>query len=241
MSYSSVFDSFLKHNPKSQPLSTPSSDHLLHGHLHCILYVPAGVCVDRATRCCVVPSFLHAQPQTGQDRTVRYRHFRGSLFCGVGNKSNVPGVYTRMGRFFTMSVTLISVIVMVVCYTLVAVKMLVKLSASRKKVGVLNTTRMTAPDTQRTNAIRVWRPDRITQPISASAKVAKTYKGVSLLLIITAVCVACWVPQLMSYVSMSIPSHVRGLSLVNSAANPLIYSIAGSMFRNDAKLFYRDA
>ena len=150
--------------------------------------------------------------------------------------------YVQMGRFFTMSVTLISVIVMVVCYTLVAVKMLVKLSAPRKKVGVLNTTRMTTPDTTpRTNDIRVWRPDRITQPNSASAKVAKTYKGVSLLLIITAVCDACWVPQLMSYVSMSIPPHVRGLSLLNSAANPLIYSIAGSMFRNDAKLFYRDA
>ena len=35
MSYSSVFDSFLKHNPKSQPLSTPSSDQ----HQLCVAFV----------------------------------------------------------------------------------------------------------------------------------------------------------------------------------------------------------
>ena len=35
MSYSSVFDSFLKHNPKSQPLSTPSDDpHERHTYIH---------------------------------------------------------------------------------------------------------------------------------------------------------------------------------------------------------------
>ena len=44
--------------------------------------------------------------------------------------------YEELGRFYAMSVTLISVLVIVVCYTLVAGKMLVNFSASRKKVGV---------------------------------------------------------------------------------------------------------
>ena len=143
--------------------------------------------------------------------------------------------YKDLARVFPMTVTLVCVVVMVVCYTLVAVKLLKNLKA-RKNVGAAGGAPSLAPgpSTVSHSVFGTGAPGANKVPI----KQAKAYKGVSLLFLITVIFIACWLPQWLAYTGVYVSSALRRVFLLNSAVNPFIYSVASAMFRNDVKQFY---
>ena len=149
--------------------------------------------------------------------------------------------YVLFARLFPMLVTLFSVIIMTICYTLLAIHLLNTLR-NRKKVGVLNATPSLepGPSTVSQNTIdgNVGNCDIAPVMYRVTAKQTKTYKNVLLLFIVTLVFIACWLPQWLAYVGVAVSREVLRIFLVNSAVNPFIYSVASAMFRNDVRQFY---
>ncbi|KAI0220211.1 hypothetical protein LSAT2_028253 [Lamellibrachia satsuma] len=146
--------------------------------------------------------------------------------------------YSYLARIFPMLVTLLSVLVMIVCYMLVAIKLLRNLRAAHKNVGVLSGPQSLAPGPSTASHRAAGKSDGTVEVNKVPANQAKTYKGVSLLFIVTVVFIACWLPQWLAYVGISVSAGVRRVFLLNSAVNPFIYSAASAMFRNDVRQFY---
>ena len=146
--------------------------------------------------------------------------------------------YSYLARVFPMLVTLLSVLVMIVCYMLVAIKLLKNLRAAHKNVGVLSGPQSLAPGPSTASHSGAGKSDGTVGVNKVPAKQAKTYKGVSLLFTITVIFIACWMPQWLAYVGISVSAGVRRIFLLNSAVNPFIYSAASAMFRNDVRQFY---
>ena len=71
------------------------------------------------------------------------------------------------------------------------------------------------------------------------ANQSKTYSSVTLLFIITVVFIACWLPQWITAIGITMPDAVRRIFVVNSVVNPFIYGVASAMFREDVRQFYR--
>lgn len=165
--------------------------------------------------------------------------FAAALSAGVLTFARMHR-YKEMSRVFPMLVTLFSVLVMIVCYMLVAVKLLRNLRASRKNVGVFGGAQSLSagPSTLTHSAVGKGKGDAAPSVSKASTKQAKTYKGVSLLFLITVIFIACWLPQWLAYVGFTVSAALRRVFLLNSAVNPFIYSVASAMFRNDVKQFY---
>ena len=151
--------------------------------------------------------------------------------------------HALLSRLFPMFVTLIPVVIMIICYTLVAAKLLMKARAARRNIGVQSAAQSSIPGpvtvSQTSNARNTGKVDNAQQTIYA--KDAKTYKGVTLLFIVTVVCTACWLPQWLAYVGLHVSTDLRRVFLLNSAVNPFIYGVTSSVFRNDVILFYRKA
>ncbi|KAK2189932.1 hypothetical protein NP493_93g03022 [Ridgeia piscesae] len=145
--------------------------------------------------------------------------------------------YKDLGRVFPMTVTLVSVLVMGVCYSLVAVKLLKNLKA-RKNVGVAGGASSLAPGPSTVSHSVVGTGGGAPGASKVPTKQAKTYKGVSLLFLITVIFIACWLPQWLAYTGVYVSPAVRRVFLLNSAVNPFIYSVASAMFRNDVRQFY---
>ena len=146
--------------------------------------------------------------------------------------------YSYLARVFPMLVTLLSFLVMIVCYMLVAIKLLKNLRAAHKNVGVLSGPQSLATGPSTASHRAAGKSDGTVGVNKVPAKQAKTYKGVSLLFIVTLVFIACWLPQWLAYVGISVSAGVRRVFLLNSAVNPFIYSAASAMFRNDVRQFY---
>ena len=107
-------------------------------------------------------------------------------FCGA--TMIVVGImwnYVPLYKIFPVSIIVSCVMVMIVCYILIAAKLLHDARHSRKNVGVISSTQTntTGTSTDPANTIGM-----------TTAKTARTYKGVSLLFIVTAVFIACWMP-----------------------------------------------
>ena len=107
-------------------------------------------------------------------------------FCGA--TMLVVGImwnYVPLYKIFPVSIIVSCVMVMIVCYILIAAKLLHDARHSRKNVGVISSTQTntTGTSTDPANTIGM-----------TTAKTARTYKGVSLLFIVTAVFIACWMP-----------------------------------------------
>ena len=151
--------------------------------------------------------------------------------------------YKLLSRLFPMFVTFTGVIIMTICYTMVAVKQLKKARAARMNIGIQSGAQTLAagPATvsQSCNATNIGKVGS-SQPIKKlSAKDAKTYKGVTLLFIVTVVCIACWLPQWLAYVGLRLNTELRRVFVITFAVNPFIYGVASSVFRNDVKVFCR--
>ena len=67
----------------------------------------------------------------------------------------------------------------------------------------------------------------------------QTYKNVTLLFIITAVFIACMLPQWLHNLGVILQDNTRRLFLLNAVVNPFIYGVASVMFREDVRQFFR--
>ena len=158
--------------------------------------------------------------------------------------------YELLTRIFTASVTISSVVVMIGCYSVMAMTMLMKVRAAHRNTGVARGTSLhgSAPVTTVTMELNKVIPpsDFTSRKIfpesvvkSITVKLTKTYKGVSLLFIITAVFIACWMSQWLSDIGFRIPSTAKRMYILNSVVNPFIYSAVSGMFRDDVRQFCR--
>ena len=131
-------------------------------------------------------------------------------------------------NIFAMNTILLCVIIMVVCYTLIAAKLLHDANASRKKVAAqsIALNNVAGSLTGATNTNR-----------TTTAKTVKAFKGVPLLFVVTVVFVACWLPIWLAYIGVPVPKALQSVLVFNFVANPYIYSAASPMFRKDARQF----
>ena len=140
------------------------------------------------------------------------------------------------------------VLVIVSCYTLMAVTLLIKTRAARVNAGVPSLTSGQGHSTAQTATQATSQLDASsnkrdaksgTSTKSTHKKQVKTCKDVSVLFIITAVFVSCWLPRWLSDLKFSIPREVVRMYYLNSVVNPFIYTVVSRMFRDDVRLFWR--
>ena len=174
-----------------------------------------------------------------------------AVFCAMVLTIARVNEYSLLRRAFTLFVTISSVMVMIRCYTLMAITMLMNVRAAHRNVGVVNMTPVQGPSTVPTVTLE---PTKLTSQVhdishniyplfgsnTTTVKQAKMYRDVSLLFIITVVFVACWMPQWLSDAGFQIPSSVQRVFILNSVVNPFIYSAVSGMFRDDVRQFCRE-
>ena len=173
--------------------------------------------------------------------------------------------YTRFVDVFEICVLFCSALIMITCYTLMAIELLKKVRASLTQVGVQSVTRSIVLRTSKSVISTVadsehsCNPGPSNLPTIAEANVqsgakksapvtstqkkttkhTKTFKSVFLLFIITITFIACWLPLWLSNMGVVIPPQWIGLFILNSVVNPFIYGVASAMFREDVRQFYR--
>ena len=158
--------------------------------------------------------------------------------------------YTRLRQVSLAVIIVANVVVMVSCYTLMAVTMLMKVRTARRNVGVASRTPVPGPSTVPAVATVVSKlaatPDVTSSKNNSvsvikktSANQATTYRFVTELFIITVVFVICWTPLWLSDVGFTVPRELKPMYILNSVVNPFIYSGMSGMFREDVRLFYR--
>ena len=131
-------------------------------------------------------------------------------------------------EIFGINALLLCVIIMMVCYTLIAAKLLNDANASRKKVAAQSSAarNVAGSSAGATNTTG-----------TTTAKTVKAFKGVPLLSIITVLFIACWMPKWLAYIGIPVPKAVQSMFAVNFVANPYIYSAASPMFRKNARQY----
>ena len=154
--------------------------------------------------------------------------------------------YELFRNTFVICITMSSVAVMVVCYVVMAIKMLKQLKTIRTRVGfqvgaqdTITTTSSVMATVTNVNGIT---SKQNTTAVRTSAKgQTHVYKDMMLLFTITAVFVACWTPIWLLSVGVYVPKTLKSTIILNSAVNPFIYSVISKMFRSDVRHFWRKA
>ena len=158
--------------------------------------------------------------------------------------------YTRLRQVFLAVIIVANVVVMVSCYTLMAVTMLMKVRTARRNVGVARGTPVPGPSTVTTVAnvvsklaatadVTSSKNNSVSVIKKTTADQATTYRLMTVLFIITVVFVICWTPLWLSDVGFTVPRELKPMYILNSVVNPFIYSVMSGMFRDDVRLFYR--
>ena len=151
-------------------------------------------------------------------------------------------------KVFQVTAILSSVAVMIVCYTLMAITVVMKERAAHTSIGVASSAPAPGPSTVSTRNNDTLEIDetadetyRKSQPCvnNATPIGANTVKNISLLFVITVVFLLCWTPFWLSNVTPGLLVYVRRTFYLNSVVNPFIYSIMSRMFRTDVRHFYR--
>ena len=174
-----------------------------------------------------------------------------AVFCAMGLTIARVNKYRLLRRAFTLFFTIPSVMVMIGCYTIMAVTVLMNVRAVHRNVGVANMTPVQGPSTVPTVTLELTKLTSQAEVTShkinplcdsktTSVKQAKTYRGVSLLFIISVVFIACWMPQWLSDAGFHIPSGIQRVFILNSVVNQFIYSAVSGMFRDDVRQFCRE-
>ena len=146
-------------------------------------------------------------------------------------------------------VTVTSVVTMIICYSLMAITMLMNVRYSYRNVGVSSSTPAPGPPTVPTVTYLIpngkARVDVTSSTNTAlsripktNAKQANTYKRVSVLFINTVVFLICLLPLWLNSVGLHVPPDVQRMFLLNSVVNPFLYSVVSRMFREDVRQFY---
>ena len=157
---------------------------------------------------------------------------------------------TRLRQVSLAVIIVANVVVMVVCYTLMAVTMLMKVRTARRIVDVASSTPVPGPSTA-TTVIGVVSKDAAAVGVTSSennsmsvtkkttASQATSSNFFMVLFVITVVFVACWTPLWLSDVGFTVPRELIPMYILNFVVNPFIYSVMSGMFRDDVRLFYR--
>ena len=142
-----------------------------------------------------------------------------------------------------------TVVVMIVCYTVMAITMLMNIRTAHRNVGIAKSTPVPGPSTVPTVAyisngkatadVILNKNTSVSGITKTTANQVKTYKGVSVLLIITVVFIVCWVPHWLSDIGLDVRRDGRRTFVLNSVINPFLYSVVSRMFRDDMRQFYR--
>ena len=146
-------------------------------------------------------------------------------------------------------VTVTSVVVMIVCYSLMAMTMMMNIRAAHRNVGVTNKTPAPGPSTAPTGiyivshgkamvGVTSSKNSSLSRITKTTAKQTNTYKSVLVLFVITVVYLACWIPHWLHDVGLDVPQDVGRMFILNSVVNPFIYSVVSRMFRDDVRQFY---
>ncbi|KAI0220145.1 hypothetical protein LSAT2_028338 [Lamellibrachia satsuma] len=157
--------------------------------------------------------------------------------------------YTLLVQVFPAIVTLINVVVMVVCYSLMAITMLMNVRNAQRNVGASSSSPAPGTSTvptvtylvtsgKATVNVTTSKNRSLSRTTETTAKQASTYKSVSVLFIITVAFLACWLPLWLDGVGLHVPSEVERMFLINSVVNPFIYSAVSRMFRDDVRKCY---
>ena len=157
--------------------------------------------------------------------------------------------YTMLHYGFAATVIAACVLVMVLCYALMAMTLLMKIRSAHRSVGVSSSVQgPSAAESVPHDAIKVTPmssdvtsskpiPVRGVKHTTTTHNIA--YKDLSVLLAITVVFIICWLPRWLAGVIVAIPTDVINLMYLNSAVNPFIYGGVSRMFRDDTRAFYR--
>ena len=165
--------------------------------------------------------------------------------------------YAQFARIFVICITFYSVIVMIVCYTAMAIVMLKNLKRVRTKVGHQSGKQSfdPGPSAALGSTLELSRVSKTNNMMSeqhrtatiavansskTSAKQTHVYKGMTLLFTITIVFVVCWMPLWLSFAGVYVPKNLRATFFFNSAINPFTYCVVSKMFRKDVQQFYHD-
>ena len=157
--------------------------------------------------------------------------------------------YRRFVKAFQSIAIISSVGVMIVCYTLMAITIVMKERAAHSSIGVASSATAQGPSTVSRRNNEVLEMDETDNQTSRKTESggknttstgANTVKNVSLVFVITVVFLLCWTPFLLTNVAPDLPVYVRRTFYFNSVVNPFIYSIMSRMFRTDVQHFYRD-
>ena len=150
-----------------------------------------------------------------------------------------------LARVFPMVITVPAIDVMIVCYVLMGITMFKKKRAARSTIGVQFASqshglhaRSIGVNTVSISTVFATRPGDVPKATTTTNQ-TNTYKSVTLLFTITAVYIVCWMPLWLHYAGLSVPVEIRGVFLINSVANPFIYSVVSAMFRSDVKFVFR--
>ena len=165
--------------------------------------------------------------------------------------------YAQFARIFVICITFFCAIVMIVCYTAMAIAMIENLKTVRTNVGHQIGAQSVdpGPSAALRSTLELSRFSKATDMMSeqhrtavvtvansskTSANQKNVYKGMTVLFTITFVFVACWTPLWLSFAGVYVPKNLRRSFFLNSAVNPFVYCVVSKMFRNDVRQFYRD-
>ena len=150
--------------------------------------------------------------------------------------------YDLLRMVYKLIITIASVVILIVCYTLLAITMLINTRAVRRNVGVTPSP-VPGPSMVPTVTSKGTASVGVTSRKNNAAlgiKMTKTKeaKNVLLLFIITVVLFVFWMPYWLYGAGVYVPSYLKRIYFLNSVVNPFIYSALSGMFRDDVRQFY---
>ena len=151
--------------------------------------------------------------------------------------------YDLLRMVCKLIITITSVVILIVCYTLMAITMLMNTRAARRNVGVTPSpvpgpSTVSTVTSKGTASVGV-NSKKINSVSGIKMTKAKEAKNVLLLFTITVVLFACWMPYWLYGAGVYVPSYLKRIYFLNSVVNPFIYSALSRMFRDDVRQFCR--
>ena len=148
-------------------------------------------------------------------------------------------------KLYEVSVFLSCLLVLSICYIMVAVTLIKKAWSARAKVESQGEAFRNAPGPSGNTAPFTISENKdcssslretayVSSPNTVGQKPKQQFKGLSVLLVVTVAYIASYIPNLVSS-----SKEVLNFVMVHSVINPFIYSFMSGMFRNDTRQFSR--
>ncbi|KAI0235441.1 hypothetical protein LSAT2_014041 [Lamellibrachia satsuma] len=163
-------------------------------------------------------------------------------------------MYRQFTHVFLWGTICVCVLIMITCYSLVVASIVKRARISSNRIGVLNVMVLSEPGPCTSVSCIATEMSRMQNGVSiisgsststdmvgtnqTGATQTKTYKNILLLLVITFVFIACWLPHWLTGLGISVPEELRRIFILNSVVNPFIYGVASAMFQQDLHQFY---